>query len=254
VQASDGKLYGMTVNGGANNNGVLFQYDPATSTYTKKLDFNGATKGSNPSFGSLMQASDGKLYGMTWQGGVNNMGVLFQYDTATSTFTKKLDFAGATNGRSPYGSLMQASDGKLYGMTYSGGANDMGVLFQYDTATSTFTKKLDFNGANGSNPQYANLIEIDAHTVVTSITQNLSSEGKIEVYPNPFTNQTTILFNEVQKNTTIKIMDVLGKEIRIINFTGKQLIIEKGEMQNGIYFVQVIGSNKSVVNKKIMIQ
>src|ERR1035437_7586 len=152
MQASDGMLYGMTANGGANNYGVLFQYNPATSTYTKKLDFAGATNGSNPQ-GSLIQASDGMLYGMTEQGGANNLGVLFQYNPATNTYTKKLDFAGAANGGMPYGSLMQASDGMLYGMTNIGGVNNYGVLFQYNPATSAYTKKLDFAGAaNGKNP------------------------------------------------------------------------------------------------------
>jgi uncharacterized repeat protein (TIGR03803 family) len=158
IQASDGKLYGMTYGGGVNGNGVLFQYDPATSTYIKKLDFDGFTYGSYPN-GSLIQASNGKLYGMAFQGGASNLGVLFQYDPTTSTCTKKLDFAGATNGANPDGSLMQASNGKLYGMTSYGGTNNKGVLFQYDPATSTYSKTLDFAGANGVNP-YSDLIEI----------------------------------------------------------------------------------------------
>ena len=65
---------------------------------------------------------------------------------------------------------------------------------------------------------------------------------------------------EEQKNTTIKTTDVLGKEIKTINFFGKQCIIEKGEMSNGIYFVQItngttVGAlNGNVVNRKIMIE
>jgi len=159
MQAMNGKLYGMTNSGGINNIGILFEYDPATNTYTKKLDFAGASNGSNP-YGSLMQASNGKLYGMTNSGGTNSMGVLFEYDPATDTYTKKLDFAGATNGSNPHGSLMQATNGKLYGMTNSGGTNSMGVLFEYDPATNTYTKKLDFNAINGKNPLYNDLIEI----------------------------------------------------------------------------------------------
>ena len=42
---------------------------------------------------------------------------------------------------------------------------------------------------------------------------------------------------EVEKNTTIKITDLLGNEIETIGFTGKQLTLEKGEMRKGIYFV-----------------
>ena len=49
-------------------------------------------------------------------------------------------------------------------------------------------------------------------------------------------------------------MDVPGKEIKTINFTGKQLTIEKGEIPAGIYFVQITGEMKNVMNKKIIIQ
>ena len=149
VQASNGKLYGMTTTGGANDLGVLFQYDPVTGTYIKKIDFN-STIGSTP-FGSLLQASDGKLYGMTSGGGTYNAGVLFQYNPATGTYTKKVDF-NVTNGAYPRGSLMQASDGKLYGVTLFGGVNSNGVLFQYNPATHAFVKKIDFDDTNGSHP------------------------------------------------------------------------------------------------------
>ena len=144
MQASDGKLYGMTLAGGANNLGVIFQFDPATNTYTKKFDFTNA--GGNTPHGILLQASDGMLYGMTSIGGGNNLGVIFQYDPATNIYTKEFDFAGATNGSHPKGSLIQASDGKLYGMTSDGGANNLGVMFQFDPATTTYVKKLDFAG------------------------------------------------------------------------------------------------------------
>lgn len=152
IKATNEKLYGMTNLGGINNLGVIFEYDPATLVYTKKLDFAGTSNGARP-YGSLVQASNGKLYGMTQQGGVSNMGVLFEYNLTTSTYTKLLDFAGTTNGSYPSGSLMQASNGKLYGMTYQGGANNIGVMFEFDPATNTYTKKLDFAGTtNGSYP------------------------------------------------------------------------------------------------------
>ncbi len=150
IQASNGKLYGMTTYGGVYNYGVLFEYDPATNTYTKRFDFDGVNNGIFP-YGSLVEASNGKLYGMTENGGANYAGVLFEYDPSTNTFTKKLDFDG-NNGKYPKGTLLQASNGKFYGMTYKGGANDEGVIFEYDPSTNTYTKKLDFDGNNGKNP------------------------------------------------------------------------------------------------------
>ncbi len=85
------------------------------------------------------------------------------------------------------------------------------------------------------------------------INEHISQET-ILIYPNPFTLQTTINFAEEQKNTTIRITDVLGKEIKIINFTGKQLIIDKGDMKAGIYFVQTLDEKKKLTNNKIIIR
>ena len=79
-------------------------------------------------------------------------------------------------------------------------------------------------------------------------------ENNITISPNPFTSQTTISFSTEQRNTTIKIMDVVGKEIKTINFTGKQYIIEKGTMQSGVYFVQIADANKNVVNRKVVVE
>ena len=67
---------------------------------------------------------------------------------------------------------------------------------------------------------------------------NLFSD-KITISPNPLTSQSIITFSEIQKNCTLKIMDVLGNKIKEINFAGKELIIEKGEMKEGIYFLLI---------------
>jgi len=158
LEAGNGKLYGMTLEGGSNGKGVLFEYDPATDTYTKKLDFDGSATGEYP-YGSLLEAGNGKLYGMTSEGGVRDWGVLFEYDPVTFTYTKKLDFESSIKGLYPYGSLLEAGNGKLYGMTVYGGVNGYGVLFEYNPVTDTYTKKLDFDGsATGSRP-YGSLIE-----------------------------------------------------------------------------------------------
>lgn len=98
---------------------------------------------------------------------------------------------------------------------------------------------------------------IDSITIIplaTDVTNTNNTSG-FSIFPNPFTSQTIITFNEIQKNTTIKIMDVLGKEIKTAIIIGaKKLIIEKGEMPKGVYFVQVIDANKNMMNKKIVVQ
>ncbi len=152
VQAGNGKLYGMTVIGGSYGNGVMFEYDINTGTYTEKVQFDGTNFGALP-YGSLLLANNGKLYGMTTGGGAYGIGVLFEYDPNTNTFTKKQDFDGTNKGASPWSTLMQADNGKLYGVTKFGGTFDLGVFFEYDISTNALVKKMDFDGVNfGSEP------------------------------------------------------------------------------------------------------
>ncbi len=82
----------------------------------------------------------------------------------------------------------------------------------------------------------------------------IKKETSINIAPNPFTYKTTIYFKTEQVNSVVKITDIFGKEIKEIKFTGKELLIEKGIMQTGLYFVQVIDENKHISNSKIIIQ
>lgn len=148
TQASNGLLYATIFNGGTNNNGVLIQYNSATNTPTKIHDFDAATTGSSP-YGNLIEASNGKLYGMTFSGGANNQGTIFEFVTATNTVTKLIDFDIATIGAYPRGDLLESSNGKLYGYTTLGGSSNKGIVFEYDIALNSVTVKLDFTGPNG---------------------------------------------------------------------------------------------------------
>lgn len=144
-----GKFYGMTYIGGQYIPGVIFEWDPSTNTFIKKIDLSDL--GGGQPIGSNLTMVNNKLYGMTWKGGTNGLGVLFEWDPSTNTYTKKIDFNSIT-GNSPRASSLTVKGSKLYGMTYSGGVNDMGVIFEWDPATNTFSKKIDFDGTIGSNP------------------------------------------------------------------------------------------------------
>ena len=156
AKGADGKLYGTTAQGGLNNYGILYSFDPATSVYTKLKDFDYAT-GGNPR-SSLLKASNNKLYGMTYSGGSNGAGVIYSYDPVTNIYTKLKDL-NYTTGGNPYGnSLIQGTDGKFYGMTTQGGSAGYGVIFSFDPNTLAYAKLKDFNLTDGQNP-YGSLIQ-----------------------------------------------------------------------------------------------
>ena len=134
LEASNGKLYGLTINGGLSDNGVLYEFDIYTNEYIKLYEFDGIN-GAHP-LGSLLQASNGKLYGMTQDGGTANYGVLFEFDPNTDIYHKKIDFLGP-NGKHPQGHLIQANNGKIYGMTTEGGADNVGTLFEFNISNGS---------------------------------------------------------------------------------------------------------------------
>lgn len=150
MQASDGALYGLSQFGGTNNAGYIFRYDLSAQTFSLVYSFN-VTQGGHPRLGSLIQATDGKLYGTTFDLGAHNKGVIFSYNISTGTYTDLYDFDGPT-GANPYSGLIQAADGKLYGMTNAGGVSGNGAIFSYDIAASLYTVLYNFDFVNGANP------------------------------------------------------------------------------------------------------
>ena len=155
IQANNGKLYGATFYGGTTNDGVLFEYDLTSHTYTKKVDFSG-TNGSHPS-GSLYKSQSGKLYGLTSTGGTNNHGCMFEYDPVANTNIVKYNFSINT-GSIPHGGLIQSSSGILYGLTTQGGVNNIGVLYSIDT-TGSYSKIKDLDTLIGGRSPYGSLCE-----------------------------------------------------------------------------------------------
>ncbi len=77
-------LYGMTSEGGASGDGIIFEWNTEKDTLIKKIDFNRADNGRLPN-GVLVMADNGKLYGMTPFGGEYNDGVLFEWDPVTDS-------------------------------------------------------------------------------------------------------------------------------------------------------------------------
>jgi uncharacterized repeat protein (TIGR03803 family) len=99
-------------------------------TETVLYSFAGGTDGATPSAG-LIQASDGNFYGTTSDGGVAGLGTMFEI-TPAGVETVLYSFAGGTDGANPYASVIQGSDGSIYGTTeYGGGGNDYGTVFKY---------------------------------------------------------------------------------------------------------------------------
>ena len=89
--------------------------------------------GENPAAGVVTQ--NGKLYGTTSRGGVQNGGTVFELTPPSSPggFWTILDlhaFTGGKDGSGPVAGLLAAKGGTLYGTTASGGSSNFGTVFK----------------------------------------------------------------------------------------------------------------------------
>jgi len=168
VQATNGYLYGTASNGGAGQPGTVsvagtvFKTTPS-GTLTPVYSFcqGECLDGADPTDG-LVQAANGYLYGTT-HGGINDTGLPYSYGavfkmapsgalTTLHTFCPQGQSQGCTDGAYPYGSLVQAASGDLYGTTSEGGtgnacAGGCGTVFKI-TPSGALTTLYSFCSPN----------------------------------------------------------------------------------------------------------
>lgn len=160
VQAGNGNFYGTTTAGGTHGGGTIFELTPA-GKLTTLYNFCSLAQCADGYFvwGNLMQSSNGKLYGSTWQGGANGAGTVFQI-TLAGKFTTLHSFT-YKDGASPFGTLLQTSTASLLGTTAAGGKRNDGTVFEITTAgklTTLYNFCAKAYCADGASP-YAGLIE-----------------------------------------------------------------------------------------------
>ena len=153
VQASDGNFYGTTESGTQGPNaGTVFKIT-SDGTFTTLYTFTcSATcpNGSGP-VGTLIQATDGNLYGVTLNGGSGvsciSCGTVYQITPAGALTT--LHSFDDSDGEFPEAGLLQATDGNFYGSTFQGGANGSGTIFSLSTGLGPFVALVQKTGKVG---------------------------------------------------------------------------------------------------------
>jgi uncharacterized repeat protein (TIGR03803 family) len=147
-----GNLYGTAPCSTVSEDGMVFELSaPATGngpwSETIVYGFTGSYygDGSNP-LGALVFDDDGRLYGTTSSGGVQNQGAVFRLTRSGNTWTETTlhSFDPASgDGAAPYSDLIFDSVGNLYGTTREGGALGVNCLY---TCGTVFKLTKTFNG------------------------------------------------------------------------------------------------------------
>lgn len=98
-----------------------------------------------------VSAQGSGLWGMTKEGGQDNLGTIFRIDLDGSDFQVVHSF-DSISGSQPEGGLCLAPDGMLYGLTNEDGENDRGTIFRISPTTAIFEKLVDLDVGLGAFP------------------------------------------------------------------------------------------------------
>ena len=132
----------------------------------------------------------------------------------------------------------------------------------------------DNNGGNSfiSGQDYSYLILTEYTDGATSYASNISSaqavvglnelslNNKIQISPNPVTENLTVTFNQNNEELfSIELFDITGRKIKTFTTNESlskhnQFVLNLETIQTGIYFLKFIGSNNTSVTKKIIKQ
>jgi uncharacterized repeat protein (TIGR03803 family) len=153
IRAKDDNFYGVSAASGLFGKGSVFQITSlgAATTLSEFSDNGGPNSPKNPR-APLLQAQNGDFYGVTVNGGTQNLGTIFKI-TSDGVLTFLAEFTGIDSfnkGAFPRAALIQTSPDDFYGVTSQGGAADAGTIFHM-TATGTLTTLVEFTGEGGTN-------------------------------------------------------------------------------------------------------
>ncbi|MGB9205551.1 MAG: choice-of-anchor tandem repeat GloVer-containing protein [Terriglobales bacterium] len=146
IQGKDGKLYGATQQGAANGNGNIYKMTTA-GVATDLHDFTNATDAScvnnvGPPV-NLLQVADGSFYGVNPAYGPNGTGSIYKL-TSANVFSAFQFPNPPVDGDLPSSTLIQNTNGLVYGTTPSGGGGTcfggacFGTFFSVATGDKPF--------------------------------------------------------------------------------------------------------------------
>lgn len=247
-QAGNGKLYGFTYDGGTNDEGVLYEYDPSTDAFTKLLDLIG-TNGGSPWSGFVTLGADLLLAPVTL-GGANGLGALMELQPSTGEASLVHSFSTTVDGGLLFGGIVQAGDGAVYGMTTMGGDAFAGTIYRFDPVSAQLTTLHEFDGATGGSNPRGELFVVDD---VVGIASMNNKADLLRVWPNPAQGDATLEVNDAR---------LIGAPLRMCDMTGRTVWEGRVEgvlrnialpAQPGHYVLSCMGS-QAVLQQSVIVR
>ena len=180
LQGLDGNFYGVSSSQYNGDYGAFYKLLPtAIAPYKESVpvDFN-YTNGNDPNLPT--QGTDSNFYGTAYFGGSKGIGVAYRI-TSGGAITVLHNFLGyPSDGTYPIGQMVQGNDGAFYGVTYLGGASNLGSIFKI-TSSGVFTLLHSFTGypTDGTHPRSGLILGSDGNLYGTTLQGGKANDGAI---------------------------------------------------------------------------
>ena len=180
-----GNLYGATVNGGANNGGVVYKLAHSQQGWTESVlySLSDLHTGMNP-YGGVIFDNAGNLYGTTITAGGNGNGAVYELTDLGAGWIGQFAYAFPVRdldaGEQPYGGVIFDGSGNLYGDTAAGGVNGAGVIYQLTPAGGSWTETVLYNfTGNYQGPKYGLAIDAAGNLYGTTFQGGVHQVGNV---------------------------------------------------------------------------
>ncbi len=254
------------------NNGLLkdfWEYNPSTDRWTQKADFGGGERELAVGFSIGTKG----YIGTGDSAGSDNITMGFwEYDPLIDTWTQKADFGGGPNGA--------AIGFSIDSMGYIGtGFSNPNIyrkdFWEYNPSTDTWIQKAAFGGTirgfavglsigtkgyigtgySNTTGSKNDFWEYDPSGV--SGINEWQSNSHVTVYPNPFTDISTVkIETEAEPPFSFGIYNALGEKVQSLsNINNRIFALERNGMPAGIYIYYITDCHKNIIgtNKLIVI-
>jgi uncharacterized repeat protein (TIGR03803 family) len=155
-QDSSGNLYGVTLSGGKNDGGTIFELSRAGGSWNETILYNfcstgglgSCTDGEMPK--GIRMDSSGVIFGTTQLGGDNGDGTIFELSNSGGTWKLSVLY-NYESFDAPTGRLVEDSSGALYGATYEGGGGaSCGNIFKFAQVSGVWKYSVLYTFSGGS--------------------------------------------------------------------------------------------------------
>jgi hypothetical protein len=91
--------------------------------------------------------------------------------------------------------------------------------------------------------------------LTTGIAESGMAGQAVAVYPNPFSDYTTIKPGVELNKPSLKVMDVIGREMTVdASYSADGFIMHKGSLGAGVYTYYIVSENQKTLSGKLIVQ